>query len=86
MGGGGQTSESIMSSVTRIMPTRSGGSVREELERERGRREREREISIHFIRFDFVSFRTSLTRSLPDDLFLCQWQKMRKNVHNLYGK
>lgn len=30
-GGGGQTNESIMSSVTRIMPTRSGGSVRDEL-------------------------------------------------------
>lgn len=30
-GGGGQTRESIMSSVTRIMPPRSGGSVRDEL-------------------------------------------------------
>lgn len=30
-GGGGHTRESIISSVTRIMPTRSGGSVREEL-------------------------------------------------------
>lgn len=30
-GGGGHTSESIMSSVTRIMPTVSGGSVRDEL-------------------------------------------------------
>lgn len=32
VGGGGQTSESIRSSVTRIMPTSSGGSVRDELE------------------------------------------------------
>lgn len=30
-GGGGHTSESIMSSVTRIIPTVSGGSVRDEL-------------------------------------------------------
>lgn len=30
-GGGGHTSESIMSSVTRIMPARSGGSVRDDL-------------------------------------------------------
>lgn len=41
MGGGGHTSESIMSSVTRIMPTRSGGSVREELRG--GENEKERE-------------------------------------------
>lgn len=31
VGGGGQTSESIMSSVTRNIPTRSGGSVRDDL-------------------------------------------------------
>ena len=30
-GGGEQTNESIMSSVTRIIPTRSGGSVRDDL-------------------------------------------------------
>lgn len=34
VGGGGQTSESIMSSVTRIIPTRSGGSVRDDLRKE----------------------------------------------------
>lgn len=31
LGGGGHTSESIISSVTRMMPTRSGGSVRDDL-------------------------------------------------------
>lgn len=31
LGGGGHTSESIISSVTRIIPTRSGGSVRDDL-------------------------------------------------------
>ncbi|KAI9587639.1 hypothetical protein GQX74_003485 [Glossina fuscipes] len=31
VGGGGQTNESIISSVTRIIPARSGGSVRDEL-------------------------------------------------------
>lgn len=30
-GGGGHTNESIMSSVTRIIPTKSGGSVRDDL-------------------------------------------------------
>lgn len=33
-GGGGHTRESIMSSVTRIMPPRSGGSVRDELKKQ----------------------------------------------------
>lgn len=69
MGGGGQTSESIMSSVTRIMPTRSGGSVREELKTEREKeRKGEREISINFIRFQFVSHEFSLFR-LPELTF-----------------
>lgn len=68
MGGGGQTSESIMSSVTRIMPTRSGGSVREELKRERKEVESEKEISINFIRFQFVSHEFSLFR-LPELTF-----------------
>lgn len=31
LGGGGHTSDSIISSVTRIIPTRSGGSVRDDL-------------------------------------------------------
>lgn len=31
VGGGGQTNESIMSSVTRNIPPRSGGSVRDDL-------------------------------------------------------
>lgn len=34
VGGGGQTSESIMSSVTRIIPIKSGGSVRDDLKAE----------------------------------------------------
>lgn len=32
-GGGGHTKDSIMSSVERIMPTRSGGSVRDDLKK-----------------------------------------------------
>lgn len=32
LGGGGHTNESIISSVTRIIPTKSGGSVREDLQ------------------------------------------------------
>lgn len=35
VGGGGQTSESIISSVTLMIPTRSGGSVREDLRNEK---------------------------------------------------
>lgn len=42
-GGGGHTSDSIMSSVDRITPTRSGGSVRDDLSTKRRDEKRERE-------------------------------------------
>lgn len=57
MGGGGHTSESIMSSVTRIMPTRSGGSVREELERERKRKGERKRERLTYILLDLISSR-----------------------------
>lgn len=48
-GGGGHTSESIMSSVTRIMPTRSGGSVRDELKETETVREIDNEYVVEYI-------------------------------------
>ena len=44
-GGGGHTSESIISSVTRIIPTRSGGSVRDDL------KSRRKNVFLNYLKF-----------------------------------